>query len=51
MLIRLSIAAYLLLGLPLVAWLGHRLALAHPDPVLPPEAPATAPMAPEIAAG
>lgn len=31
MLILLSLAAYLVLGLPVVAWLGHRLAQAHPD--------------------
>lgn len=30
MLILLSLAIYLVLGLPVVAWLGHRLAQAHP---------------------
>lgn len=36
MLILLSLVAYLVLGLPFVAWLGHRLAQSHRD-----HAPAT----------
>lgn len=39
MLILLSLAAYVVLGLPLVAWLGHRLAQAHPDYASETEAP------------
>jgi hypothetical protein len=31
MLILLSLIAYLVLGLPFVAWLGHRLARIHRD--------------------
>jgi hypothetical protein len=31
MLILLSLIAYLVLGLPFVAWLGHRLARSHRD--------------------
>lgn len=45
MLILLSLVAYLVLGLPIVSWLGHRLAQAHPDNDSRPEplgiAPAT----------
>lgn len=35
MLILLSLVAYLVLGLPVVAWLGHRLAQANPEEVVP----------------
>lgn len=50
MLILLSLAAYLVLGLPVVAWLGHRLAQAHPDVASPAEALAPRPVAPEVMA-
>ena len=51
MLILLSLAAYLVLGLPVVAWLGHRLAQAHPDIASPAQAPAPRVAAPEVLAG
>jgi len=51
MLILLSLAAYLVLGLPLVAWLGHRLAQAHPDHASNPEPPAGRRTATDVVAG
>lgn len=51
MLILLSLAAYLVLGLPLVAWLGHRLAQAYPDHTTDPESPAVRPTATDVVAG
>jgi hypothetical protein len=50
MLILLSLAAYLVLGLPIVAWLGHRLAQAHPDHARSPEILVVAAAAPEVVA-
>ena len=50
MLILLSLAAYLVLGLPVVAWLGHRLAQAHPEHNSPPETLAVPPAAQESVA-
>lgn len=50
MLILLSLAAYLVLGLPVVAWLGHRLAQAHPDLDRAPETLANTPAAQESVA-
>lgn len=50
MLILLSLAIYLVLGLPIIAWLGHRLAQAHPDIASPAEAPAPRPSASEVLA-
>lgn len=50
MLILWSLVAYLVLGLPVVAWLGHRLALAHPDIAGPVQALAPRPAAPEVLA-
>jgi hypothetical protein len=50
MLILLSLVAYLVLGLPVVAWLGHRLAQAHPDHDRPPETLAIAPATQESVA-
>ena len=50
MLILLSLVAYLVLGLPVVAWLGHRLAQAHPDIASPAQAPASRVAAPEALA-
>ena len=50
MLILLSVVAYLVLGLPVVAWLGHRLAQAHPEHDSPPKALAITPAAQESVA-
>lgn len=50
MLIVLSLAAYFVLGLPVVAWLGHRLAQAHPDHTGRPETAANGPAAQESVA-
>jgi hypothetical protein len=50
MLILLSLAAYLVLGLPVVAWLGHRLAQAYPDHIGS-ETPAVRPAEPDVVAG
>lgn len=51
MLILLSLAAYLVLGLPVVAWLGHRLAQAHPAHDSPPETLAITPATQKSVAG
>lgn len=50
MLILLSFVAYLVLGLPVVAWLGHRLAQAHPDHGNPSETLTVTAPAPQSAA-
>lgn len=47
MLILLALVAYAVFGLPFVAWLGHRLALAHPDTA---EVLAARQVAPEVVA-
>jgi hypothetical protein len=51
MLILLSLVAYLVLGLPFVAWLGHRLAQSHREPAAVTDAVAAPPVVPEITVG
>jgi hypothetical protein len=51
MLILLSLVAYLVLGLPFVAWLGHRLARSHRDHAAASDAAAPRPIVPEVTVG
>jgi hypothetical protein len=51
MLILLSLVAYLILGLPFVAWLGHRLARAHREHAAAPEAARGTSLTPGAVAG
>lgn len=51
MLILLSLVAYLVLGLPFVAWLGHRLARSHHDHAAAAESAPAVPLAPGALAG
>lgn len=50
MLILLSLVGYVVFGLPFVAWLGHRLAQAHPDHGNPSETLALTAAAPQSVA-
>jgi hypothetical protein len=51
MLILLSLIAYVVFGLPFVAWLGHRLARSHRDHAAATEAARTLPLTPGAVAG